>query len=144
MKIVDADDVPTPVDSPSQDSSDDSGEVAAINGGTASESPAKNENTFQPPADFEEYVAKYGDTLSGIAQKFLGCRDSPAPFGLLLLLFRLSMLLSVFTTFLLSLDRIRIIQPLSRILLSKATNSKSAVSRENRNRMEIVKTTYEM
>lgn len=27
---------------------------------------------FQPPADFEEYVVKYGDTLSGIAQRMLG------------------------------------------------------------------------
>lgn len=27
---------------------------------------------FQPPEDFEEYVVKYGDTLSGIAQRTLG------------------------------------------------------------------------
>lgn len=27
---------------------------------------------FQPPEDFEEYVVKYGDTLSGIAQRMLG------------------------------------------------------------------------
>ena len=33
------------------------------------------ENNFQPPADFEEYVVKYGDTLSGIAQKFLGSQS---------------------------------------------------------------------
>ena len=32
--------------------------------------PAKE--VFVPPAEFEEYVVKYGDTLSGIAEKFLG------------------------------------------------------------------------
>lgn len=30
---------------------------------------------FQPPAEFEEYVVKYGDTLSGIAQKMLGAQS---------------------------------------------------------------------
>jgi nucleoid-associated protein YgaU len=32
-------------------------------------------DTFVPPAEFEEYVVKYGDTLSGIAQKFLGSQS---------------------------------------------------------------------
>lgn len=35
-----------------------------------SSTPAKE--TFVPPAEFEEYVVRYGDTLSGIAEKFLG------------------------------------------------------------------------
>jgi LysM repeat protein len=30
---------------------------------------------FQPPAEFDEYVVKYGDTLSGIAQKMLGSQS---------------------------------------------------------------------
>ena len=30
---------------------------------------------FQPPAEFDEYVVKYGDTLSGIAQKMLGAQS---------------------------------------------------------------------
>jgi LysM repeat protein len=30
---------------------------------------------FQPPAEFDEYVVKYGDTLSGIAQKLLGSQS---------------------------------------------------------------------
>jgi hypothetical protein len=31
-----------------------------------------SKEAFVPPAEFEEYVVKYGDTLSGIAEKFLG------------------------------------------------------------------------
>ena len=31
--------------------------------------------TFHPPAEFDEYVVKYGDTLSGIAQKMLGAQS---------------------------------------------------------------------
>ena len=36
--------------------------------------PRETERTseFQPPDDFEEYIVKYGDTLSGIAQRTLG------------------------------------------------------------------------
>lgn len=30
---------------------------------------------FQPPAEFDEYIVKYGDTLSGIAQKMLGAQS---------------------------------------------------------------------
>ncbi len=30
---------------------------------------------FQPPGEFDEYVVKYGDTLSGIAQKMLGSQS---------------------------------------------------------------------
>jgi len=30
---------------------------------------------FQPPAEYDEYVVKYGDTLSGIAQKMLGLQS---------------------------------------------------------------------
>ncbi len=30
---------------------------------------------FHPPAEFDEYVVKYGDTLSGIAQKMLGAQS---------------------------------------------------------------------
>ena len=30
---------------------------------------------FQPPLEFDEYVVKYGDTLSGIAQKMLGSQS---------------------------------------------------------------------
>ena len=42
--------------------------------------PAKNPSPvvspgFQPPAEFDEYVVKYGDTLSGIAQKMLGSQS---------------------------------------------------------------------
>jgi LysM repeat protein len=42
--------------------------------------PAKNpapvvNPEFQPPAEFDEYVVKYGDTLSGIAQKMLGAQS---------------------------------------------------------------------
>lgn len=37
--------------------------------GLLSDKPASD---FQPPDDFEEYVVKYGDTLSGIAQRMLG------------------------------------------------------------------------
>lgn len=33
---------------------------------------APGKEAFVPPAEFEEYVVKYGDTLSGIAEKFLG------------------------------------------------------------------------
>lgn len=63
--------VPTPKDSP-------------IVAGTTSPFPSEQPNVpgaepkapatevFVPPAEFEEYVVKYGDTLSGIAEKFLG------------------------------------------------------------------------
>ncbi|MEJ7592762.1 MAG: LysM peptidoglycan-binding domain-containing protein [Planctomycetaceae bacterium] len=37
--------------------------------GHAADAPASD---FQPPEVFEEYVVKYGDTLSGIAQRMLG------------------------------------------------------------------------
>jgi hypothetical protein len=33
------------------------------------------EPDFQPPAEYDEYVVKYGDTLSGIAQKMLGSQS---------------------------------------------------------------------
>ena len=33
------------------------------------------EPDFQPPAQYDEYVVKYGDTLSGIAQKMLGSQS---------------------------------------------------------------------
>ncbi len=39
---------------------------------SGSEPPAPKADAFVPPAEFEEYVVKYGDTLSGIAEKFLG------------------------------------------------------------------------
>lgn len=32
-------------------------------------------DAFVPPAEFEEYTVKYGDTLSGIAQRFLGSQS---------------------------------------------------------------------
>lgn len=37
-----------------------------------SESTTPTKDAFVPPAEFEEYVVRYGDTLSGIAEKFLG------------------------------------------------------------------------
>lgn len=36
------------------------------------ESASETTSGFQPPEDFEEYIVKFGDTLSGIAQKTLG------------------------------------------------------------------------
>lgn len=70
-------DVPVPVDSatplaePAEPIESD-GQIASLGGGPVADSTTKDEDTFQPPENFEEYVVKYGDTLSGIAQKFLG------------------------------------------------------------------------
>lgn len=50
-----------PIDTPSS--------MPRANVRTSKDSPAAE---FQPPESFEEYVVKYGDTLSGIAQRMLG------------------------------------------------------------------------
>lgn len=49
--------------------------IASIPSAEVSPGPERPVDAFQPPADFEEYVVKYGDTLSGIAQRFLGSQS---------------------------------------------------------------------
>ncbi len=77
-KTIDVDDVPVPVDSKSSlvvmaDEADDESATDVLIVEPSADT--SKENIFQPPADFEEYVVKYGDTLSGIAQKFLGSQS---------------------------------------------------------------------
>ena len=48
-------------------------EPAGSNDGLPSDAPALD---FQPPEVFEEYVVRYGDTLSGIAQRMLGSKKN--------------------------------------------------------------------
>ncbi len=48
-------------------------EKSDISGGSKDQAGSmEQEAEFQPPENFEEYVVKYGDTLSGIAQRTLG------------------------------------------------------------------------
>ncbi|MFN9719405.1 MAG: LysM peptidoglycan-binding domain-containing protein [Planctomycetota bacterium] len=49
--------------------------IAAIPSAEVSRETEPKADPFQPPADFEEYVVKYGDTLSGISQRFLGSQS---------------------------------------------------------------------
>ncbi len=47
-------------------------ETAAAKATKAPDERPPDEIVFQVPEEFDEYVVKYGDTLSGISQKFLG------------------------------------------------------------------------
>jgi nucleoid-associated protein YgaU len=47
-------------------------DVGSVKAAPATQPLPQNEVVFQVPEAFDEYVVKYGDTLSGIAQKFLG------------------------------------------------------------------------
>jgi LysM repeat protein len=75
-----ADDAPRPLPPPPQvDPTNPAGPSAAAGNPVSTTGPVSDGSSvstaFQPPAEFDEYIVQYGDTLSGIAQKFLGSQS---------------------------------------------------------------------
>lgn len=74
--------IPIPVQPPVESAKSDPGELPPLMPveppkpaaplGTPAEPVITAEPVFQVPEEFDEYVVKYGDTLSGIAEKMLG------------------------------------------------------------------------
>ncbi len=66
---------PEPSGSDAAGSDDVPSPVAAIPSEPLTDPVEPQSDAFVPPAEFEEYTVKYGDTLSGIAQRFLGSQS---------------------------------------------------------------------